>query len=195
MLIDGVACPQLCLNDTSVTVVKESSNALGLGFRCGFLGLLHMDVFRQRLEQEHLADIIVTNPVRRLSSLKPCQSQHEPAPQLLSGPCDQQTVPFIARMRKNPEEDVIVSNPSNFPDVNEVAEFQEPMIKANIIVPSEYLGMVIELCESRRGHQTEMSYLDETQALPSFAASPVDRSLMDDQRRGAGLTWVRAADG
>jgi len=90
------AMAKLNLNDASVSCVKESSNALGLGFRCGFLGLLHMDVFRQRLEQEFNTDIIITNP----------------------------TVPYKARLVTDPDNEVLVSNPSLFPDPAEVSRCQ-----------------------------------------------------------------------
>ncbi|EKX46254.1 hypothetical protein GUITHDRAFT_157755 [Guillardia theta CCMP2712] len=131
------AISKLLLNDTSVSIFKESSNALGLGFRCGFLGLLHMDVFRQRLEQEHNADIIITNP----------------------------TVPFRVRLKKNPKEFVTISNPSDFPDQSQVIEFEEPVVKASLLMPTEHLGGVMELCTSRRARDLDMVYLDSGQVL------------------------------
>ena len=130
------AMSKLTLNDASVSCVKESSNALGLGFRCGFLGLLHMDVFRQRLEQEFAADVIITSP----------------------------TVPFKARLIADPENEILVSNPSLFPEPDQVISFSEPVILATIITPGEYLGSIMDLCVSKRGEQVELDYLDHNQA-------------------------------
>ncbi len=125
------AIEKLTLNDPSVNVVKESSMALGLGFRCGFLGLLHMDVFRQRLEQEYGIDVITTSP----------------------------TVPY--RVKLNNGEEMIIDNPANFPDVVRIQEIYEPMIKATIVTPQKYLGSLMELCQDRRGEQAGMTFLDE----------------------------------
>jgi elongation factor 4 len=144
------AMGKLTLNDASVSCVKESSNALGLGFRCGFLGLLHMDVFRQRLEQEFNADIIITSP----------------------------TVPYKARLLSSPEEDVLVSNPSLFPEPNDVISFSEPVILATIITPSEYLGAIMDLCNEKRGSQVELEFLDHDQALARYIV-PLSEVVVD----------------
>lgn len=132
------AIEKLTLNDASVTVEKESSAALGFGFRCGFLGLLHMDVFKQRLEQEYNMSIIATAP----------------------------TVPYKIILTNKTV--VIVDNPSKFPDRAHVEEVQEPTILATIITPKEYLGSLLSLCEERRGEQKDLSYLDETRIILKY---------------------------
>ena len=129
------AIEKLTLNDPSVHIEKESSVALGLGFRCGFLGLLHMDVFKQRLEQEYDVSIIATSP----------------------------SVPYKV-IRTNGEIEV-VENPSKFPDPSGIAEVQEPVINATIITPKDYLGNLLKLCQERRGEQKEMTYLDENRLV------------------------------
>jgi elongation factor 4 len=125
------AIEKLTLNDPSVHVEKESSMALGLGFRCGFLGLLHMDVFKQRLEQEYNASIITTSPT------------------------------VLYRVKLTDGTEAIIENPSKFPDTVKIEEVFEPMVNATIITPKEYLGNLIKLCEERRGEQLEMTFLDE----------------------------------
>jgi elongation factor 4 len=125
------AIEKLTLNDPSVHVEKETSVALGLGFRCGFLGLLHMDVFKQRLEQEYNVTIIVTSP----------------------------TVPYKIKMSSG--EEVVVENPSKFPDPSRIEEIYEPMVLSTIITPKDYLGNIMKLCQDRRGVQQEMTFLDE----------------------------------
>ncbi|KAH0583623.1 Translation factor guf1 mitochondrial [Termitomyces sp. 'cryptogamus'] len=125
---------RLTLTDRSVTVQRESSAALGQGCRLGFLGTLHMDVFRQRLEDEYDANIIVTAP----------------------------TVPYRLIYRDNKE--VFVSNPTEFPETADstckVKEIQEPVVKASIIVPEEYFGDMMELCFSHRAEELDHRYLD-----------------------------------
>ncbi|KAF8844859.1 GTP-binding protein lepa [Paxillus ammoniavirescens] len=124
---------RLTLTDRSVTCQRESSSALGQGCRLGFLGTLHMDVFRQRLEDEYDASIIVTAP----------------------------TVPYKVVYRNNT---VIVSNPTEFPDLSDastgVKEVHEPVVKASIIVPEDYLGEMMELCFSHRAEDVDHRYLD-----------------------------------
>ncbi|KAI6045535.1 P-loop containing nucleoside triphosphate hydrolase protein [Pisolithus marmoratus] len=124
---------RLILTDRSVTIQRESSTALGQGCRLGFLGTLHMDVFRQRLEDEYDANIIITAP----------------------------TVPYKVIYR---DQMLIVSNPTDFPDewgpTSRVREVQEPMVKASIIVPEEYLGDMMDLCFSRRADDLDHRYLD-----------------------------------
>ncbi len=129
------AIEKLTLNDPSVNVTKESSMALGLGFRCGFLGLLHMDVFKQRLEQEYNAVIITTSP----------------------------TVPYRVKLTNG--EEMIVDNPANFPDVVKIEEVYEPYINATIVTPQKYLGSLMELCQDRRGEQISMNFLDEQRTV------------------------------
>lgn len=133
------AIGKLTLNDASVTVEKKSSVALGLGFRCGFLGLLHMDVFKQRLEQEYDLVILTTAP----SVLYKIELTH-----------DRGTIE--------------VENPSDFPDPIKIERILEPMINATIITPEKYLGNVFTLCQEKRGRQTNMSYLDENRVIVTY---------------------------
>jgi GTP-binding protein LepA len=133
------AIEKLTLNDASVTVEKKTSAALGLGFRCGFLGLLHMDVFRQRLEQEYNLSVIATAP----SVLYKIRIEHT-------------------------NEVINVENPSDFPEAHKIAEVLEPVIDATIITPSEYLGNMISLCEKKRGVQKNLRYIDESRAILNY---------------------------
>ncbi|OJD22368.1 translation factor GUF1, mitochondrial [Blastomyces percursus] len=133
---------QLTLNDRSVTLQKESSEALGAGFRLGFLGTLHCSVFEDRLRQEHGASIIITPP----------------------------TVPFKVIWKDGKEE--IVTNPALFPEEEtlraKVAELQEPFVLATLTFPEEYLGRVIELCESNRGEQKSLEFFTSTQVILKY---------------------------
>lgn len=133
---------QIVLNDRSVTLRKESSEALGAGWRLGFLGTLHCSVFEDRLRQEHGASIIITPP----------------------------TVPFKVIWTDGTES--IIQNPAEFPDHdvshNRVAELQEPYILATITFPEEYLGKVIELCEANRGEQKELRFFTATQVILKY---------------------------
>jgi elongation factor 4 len=133
------AIDKMLLNDASVTVEKKSSTALGLGFRCGFLGLLHMDVFKQRLEQEYHLSVIATAPsVRYRIVLK-----HE-------------------------QEPIDIEQPSDFPDPSVIESILEPTIKATIILPKIYLGAIMELCKERRGVQDAMTYLTEDRLVLTY---------------------------
>ncbi|PGH08791.1 translation factor GUF1, mitochondrial [Helicocarpus griseus UAMH5409] len=133
---------QLLLNDRSVTVQKESSEALGAGFRLGFLGTLHCSVFEDRLRQEHGASIIITPP----------------------------TVPFKIVWKTGKEE--VITNPAHFPDEDtlraKVAELQEPYVLATLTFPEEYLGRAIELCESNRGEQKSLEFFTATQVILKY---------------------------
>eukprot|EP01018_Ginkgo_biloba_P024076 Gb_09677 [translate_table: standard] len=134
------AIERLTCNDASVSVAKETSGALGLGFRCGFLGLLHMDVFLQRLEQEYGAQVITTTP----------------------------TVPYIFEYSDGSK--INVQNPaalSSNPGKRVVACW-EPTVFATIILPSEYVGSVITLCSERRGQQLEYSFIDSQRAFLKY---------------------------
>lgn len=130
------AIEKLTLNDASVTVEKKSSTALGLGFRCGFLGLLHMDVFKQRLEQEYGISPIVTAPSVRYKVIM-----------------------------KHTLEEIDVESPSDFPEPHQIEEIMEPVINATIILPKEYLGNILKLCQERRGIQEDMSYVTEERLI------------------------------
>ena len=126
------ALEKLQLNDASMTYVQESSIALGFGFRCGFLGLLHMEVIMERLEREYNLDLITTAPN------------------------------VVYRVTKTDGETIEVYTPLNYPDPAEIQSSEEPFVKANIIAPQEYVGNIMELCQDRRGVFRDMSYLDTT---------------------------------
>jgi elongation factor 4 len=132
----------LLLNDRSVTIQKESSHALGAGFRMGFLGTLHCSVFEDRLRQEHGASIIITPP----------------------------TVPFQLHYKDG--KSLIITNPADFPDDDvarkEVTELSEPYVLATLTFPDEYLGKVIELCESNRGVQKSLEYFTAAQVILKY---------------------------
>ncbi|KAI4351609.1 hypothetical protein L6164_005953 [Bauhinia variegata] len=134
------AIERLTCNDASVSITKESSTALGLGFRCGFLGLLHMDVFHQRLEQEYGAHVISTIP----------------------------TVPYIFEYSDGRK--LEVQNPAALPSnpKQRVTASWEPTVIATIIIPSEYVGSVITLCSERRGQQLEYSFIDSQRAFMKY---------------------------
>lgn len=132
------AIEKLTLNDPSIHVEKETSIALGFGFRCGFLGLLHMDVFKQRLEQEYGVNIIVTAPT------------------------------VLYKVELTSGETIDLENPSKFPEQMKIKEVKEPIVSATIITPKQYLGNILSLCQERRGEQTEMNYLDEERILLQY---------------------------
>jgi len=125
------ALEKLRLNDSSFTYEPETSGALGFGFRCGFLGLLHMEIVRERLEREYNLSLVATAPN--------VQYQLE----LVTG------------------EIAIVDNPSAMPTPNEIASIEEPFVKVTVLTPTEYIGPIMELCQQRRGEMTRMEYLSE----------------------------------
>ena len=133
---------QIVLNDRSVTIQKESSEALGAGWRLGFLGTLHCSVFEDRLRQEHGASIIITPP----------------------------TVPF--KVINSDGNERIIRNPADFPDTettrSRLVELQEPFVSVTITLPEEYLGKVIELCEGNRGEQKELQFFTATQVILKY---------------------------
>ncbi|QUX94833.1 elongation factor 4 [Marinomonas sp. CT5] len=124
-----VALDKLTLNDASLFFEPESSDALGFGFRCGFLGMLHMEIIQERLEREYDLDLITTAP----------------------------TVVFEVEL--NNGEVINVDSPSKMPDPGTIKEMREPIVEANILVPQEYLGNVITLCVEKRGVQKDMLYV------------------------------------
>jgi GTP-binding protein LepA len=124
-----VALDKLTLNDASLFFEPESSDALGFGFRCGFLGMLHMEIIQERLEREYDLDLITTAP----------------------------TVVFEVEL--NNGEVIYVDSPSKMPDPGTIKEMREPIVEANILVPQEYLGNVITLCVEKRGIQKDMLYV------------------------------------
>src|SRR5262245_57687541 len=129
------AVEKLRLNDASFTYEKESSLALGFGFRCGFLGLLHMEIVQERLEREFGLDLITTTP----------------------------TVEY--RVVTMSGETQLVDNPALLPPEQEIDHIEEPFILATIHVPTEFLGNVLQLCQERRGIQRELKYLGPNRAL------------------------------
>ncbi len=128
------ALEKLQLNDASLTFEPETSVALGFGFRCGFLGLLHMEIIQERIEREYNLDIITTAP----------------------------SVVYQITLKSG--EQILVDNPTNYPLQDTIEVAQEPMIKASILTPTEFVGNIMELCQDRRGIYKNMKYLDETRA-------------------------------
>lgn len=126
------ALEKLQLNDASLSFEPETSIALGFGFRCGFLGLLHMEIIQERLEREYNLDLITTAPS------------------------------VIYKVKLTNGETVYIDNPTNYPDPSILAEAEEPMVKAEILAPSDYVGNIMELCQERRGTFKDMKYIDES---------------------------------
>ncbi len=126
------ALERLQLNDASLTFEPETSIALGFGFRCGFLGLLHMDIIQERLEREYNLDLVTTAPS------------------------------VIYKIEKTDGTTVFIDNPTNYPDPAEIVQAYEPMVEVHVFSPSEYVGNIMELCQERRGVFKDMKYLDET---------------------------------
>ncbi len=126
------ALEKLQLNDASLSFEPETSVALGFGFRCGFLGLLHMEIIQERLEREYNLDLITTAPS------------------------------VIYKVTLTSGEVVYIDNPTNYPDPALIQTAEEPMVKADILSPSEYVGNIMELCQDRRGIFKDMQYLDDT---------------------------------
>lgn len=126
------ALDKLRLNDASLSFEPETSVALGFGFRCGFLGLLHMEIIQERLEREYNLDLITTAPS------------------------------VIYKVNLTSGETVYIDNPTNYPEPSVIASAEEPMVKASVFSPSEYVGNIMELCQGRRGVFKDMKYLDET---------------------------------
>ena len=126
------ALEKLQLNDASLSFEPETSTALGFGFRCGFLGLLHMEIIQERLEREYNLDLITTAPS------------------------------VVYKVNLTDGQTVMVDNPCNFPDPSLIASAEEPMVKADILAPSDYVGNIMELCQERRGTFKNMEYLDDS---------------------------------
>ncbi|MCM1023018.1 MAG: translation elongation factor 4 [Prevotella sp.] len=126
------ALEKLRLNDASLSFEPETSVALGFGFRCGFLGLLHMEIIQERLEREYNLDLVTTAPS------------------------------VIYKVNLTNGETVYIDNPTNYPEPAVIASAEEPMVKASILSPGDYVGNIMELCQGRRGVFKDMKYLDET---------------------------------
>ncbi|MGG1612280.1 translation elongation factor 4 [Paenibacillus phoenicis] len=132
------ALEKLQLNDASLSFEPETSSALGFGFRCGFLGLLHMDVIQERIEREFNIPLITTAPS------------------------------VIYKVTLTNGETISIDNPSNYPEVGKIDYVEEPYVKASIIVPNDYVGTVMELCQSKRGEFVNMEYLDTTRVTITY---------------------------
>ncbi|PFG13985.1 translation elongation factor 4 [Bacillus sp. es.036] len=126
------ALERLELNDSSLQYEAETSQALGFGFRCGFLGLLHMEIVQERIEREFNIDLITTAPS------------------------------VIYQVKLTDGEEVIIDNPAMMPDAQSIAEVQEPYVKATIMAPNDYVGAIMELCQGKRGDFIDMQYMDES---------------------------------
>ena len=142
------ALSKLQLNDAALMFEPETSVALGFGFRCGFLGLLHMEIIQERLEREYNLDLVTTAPS------------------------------VIYKVYKTNGEMVWVDNPTNLPDPAEVDYMEEPMVKATIMVPKDYVGNVMELCQERRGIYKDMTYMDASRA-EIFYELPLNEIIYD----------------
>lgn len=142
------ALSKLQLNDAALMFEAETSVALGFGFRCGFLGLLHMEIIQERLEREYNLDLVTTAPS------------------------------VIYKVYKTNGDMIWVDNPSNLPDGSEIDYMEEPVVKATIMVPKDYVGNVMELCQERRGVYKDMTYMDETRA-EIFYELPLNEIIYD----------------
>jgi len=129
------ALEKLQLNDASLFFEPETSVALGFGFRCGFLGLLHLEIIQERLEREYNLDLVTTAPS------------------------------VIYKVYLTDGTDFEISNPSNMPDPARILKMEEPIVKAEIILPKDYIGSIMELCQQRRGEYISMEYMDDTRAM------------------------------
>lgn len=142
------ALEKLQINDAALDFEYESSIALGFGFRCGFLGLLHMEIIQERIEREFNIPIITTAPS------------------------------VIYNVHRTNEEVVQITNPTNMPAATEIDFMEEPVVKASIITPSDYVGAVMELCQSRRGIYVSMEYVEQTRAVVTYMI-PLNEIIYD----------------
>ncbi len=129
------ALDKLKLNDASLFYEPETSKALGFGFRCGFLGLLHMEIIEERLEREFNLELVTTAPG------------------------------VIYRIIKTDGTEIMISNPTDLPDPSEILEMQEPIVEAEIMLPTEYIGSIMDLCQDRRGVYLGLEYIEKTRAI------------------------------
>ncbi len=142
------ALEKLQLNDAALQYEPETSVALGFGFRCGFLGLLHLEIIQERLEREYNLDLVTTAPG------------------------------VIYRVYKNNGEMIELTNPTNLPDPTEIAYMEEPIVSAEIMVTTEFIGSIMELCQERRGKYLSMEYMEETRALLKYEL-PLNEIIYD----------------
>ncbi len=132
------ALEKLQLNDAALSFEPETSIALGFGFRCGFLGLLHMEIIQERIEREFNLDIITTAPS------------------------------VVYKVAKTDGEIIEITNPTNLPEPSEISYMEEPEVKASIISPSDYVGAIMELCQEKRGTFIDMQYIEETRVVINY---------------------------
>ena len=142
------ALEKLQLNDASLFYEPETSVALGFGFRCGFLGLLHLEIIQERLEREYNLDLVTTAPG------------------------------VIYKVHKTNGEVINLTNPSNLPDPSEIEYMEEPMVNAEIMVTTEFIGAIMDLCQERRGQYLGMDYMEETRALLKYKM-PLNEIIYD----------------
>lgn len=142
------ALEKLQLNDASLFYEPETSVALGFGFRCGFLGLLHLEIIQERLEREYNLDLVTTAPG------------------------------VIYKVYKTNGEVIELTNPSNLPDPSEIDYMEEPIVNAEIMVTTEFIGSIMELCQERRGRYLGMEYVEETRALLKYEL-PLNEIIYD----------------
>ncbi len=142
------ALEKLQLNDASLQFEPETSVALGFGYRCGFLGLLHLEIIQERLEREYNLDLVTTAPG------------------------------VVYKVYKTNGEVIELTNPSNLPDASEIEYMEEPIVKAEIMVTSEFIGAIMDLCQERRGIYEGMEYMEETRALLHYRL-PLNEIIYD----------------
>ncbi|MBO7335892.1 MAG: elongation factor 4 [Lachnospiraceae bacterium] len=142
------ALEKLQLNDASLSFEPETSVALGFGFRCGFLGLLHLDIIQERLEREYMLDLVTTAPS------------------------------VIYKIFKTDGEMIELTNPTNMPDPSEIEHMEEPIVSAEIMVRTEFLGAIMKLCQERRGTYLGMEYMEQTRALLKYEL-PLNEIIYD----------------
>ena len=142
------ALEKLQLNDASLFFEPETSIALGFGFRCGFLGLLHLEIIQERLEREYNLDLVTTAPG------------------------------VVYKVYKTNGEVIELTNPSNLPDPSEIEYMEEPMVNAEIMVTTEFIGAIMDLCQERRGQYNGMEYMEETRALLKYTL-PLNEIIYD----------------
>ena len=136
------------MNDASLFYEPETSVALGFGFRCGFLGLLHLEIIQERLEREYNLDLVTTAPG------------------------------VVYKVHKTNGEVIELTNPSNLPDPSEIEYMEEPVVNAEIMVTSEFIGSIMELCQERRGKYLGMEYIEGTRALLKYEM-PLNEIIYD----------------
>ena len=142
------ALEKLQLNDAALQFEPETSVALGFGFRCGFLGLLHLEIIQERLEREYNLDLVTTAPS------------------------------VVYRIHKTDGTMIELTNPTNMPDPSEIDYMEEPIVEAEIMVTSDYIGSIMDLCQERRGQYISMEYMEETRALIKYTL-PLNEIIYD----------------